>query len=646
MKSNDKVNNKIFDVSIDHNSYKVSIYGKSKGNEGTIVFPVFHYQGDNQYIDLIDQLVSHQYRVITINLLNKGDKVLFFNYYFSVFKQFLTLLRNKEIILDKDEVTLLGFGVTANLVSYMNVDQVKVNRIILLSPINRYKGEYQINREIANFKTPTYIFYGQMDSLTNIDTRYSIFAKGKNNPKVKFTCYPCTGHFLYYDPSTSLELEKMYRNNDTDLLVGEDRKTKAVLLPAGNKLNELFFNHLFAILKDKPMPKRICLLTDCCPLFVNGVEMVVELLQKELAELGYETYIAALWEKNTDLSQIPNNFYIPISAHYAHIIPRHKDLMMLSNFNFARNARMLAMFGFNYLHLHTEYSMSTTALELAKITNIKMPYTYHTLWKLYYEHHYGKLVGEISYKAVKSLLFNKLYEECPVITVPSRKSYLILKNESRVDKDIRIMPSPINKDKFVFTADDRKNVETLRRTLHLKDKKVIGYVGRVSTEKNILETINYVAKIQNEIPNLVFVIVGVGDAVESLKKHVKKLKIEDKVVFIGQINNRDLKYYYRLFDAFVTASTFETQGLTYFEAAMCGTVIIAKEDEAIEGIFKDGVNAYVYKDFYQWTERIDKALYGDNKAIISAAKDVVKNYSQEKWAKNMVALYQELNPTK
>ena len=109
------------------------------------------------------------------------------------------------------------------------------------------------------------------------------------------------------------------------------------------------------------------------------------------------------------------------------------------------------------------------------------------------------------------------------------------------------------------------------------------------------------------------------------------------------VPNKQLKLYYRLFDAFVTASNFETQGLTYFEAAASGTVIVAREDEAIQNIFFDKVNAYIYKDFLGWTERIEKALYGNNKDIIKAAKKTLRDNSQEKWAKEMVKIYQEIN---
>ena len=136
---------------------------------------------------------------------------------------------------------------------------------------------------------------------------------------------------------------------------------------------------------------------------------------------------------------------------------------------------------------------------------------------------------------------------------------------------------------------------------------------------------------------------GVGDAVRALQKYAKKLKVEDHIIYVGQVLNNELKHYYPLFDVFVTASNFETQGLTYFEAATMGTLIVAKKDKAIEGVFEDGINAYIYEDLYQWVERIEKALFSDNKNVIEAAKQTMKKYSQDKWAKQIEKIYIELN---
>ena len=362
------------------------------------------------------------------------------------------------------------------------------------------------------------------------------------------------------------------------------------------------------------------------------------LLKEELNKLGYETYIVSLWKKGVDFNLLPDNHHIPVLASYAKLVKGHKDLWLLKTFHTKERAKELAMFGF-------EYTMSTIAIELSKITGIKMPYTYHTLWKMYYQNKFGSLLGDITFSTGKSFFFNHIYKECPIITVPSVKSYEYLKNEKHI-KDVRIIPSPVKIERFALSREDRSQVNALRVKYNLKGKKVLGYVGRVSTEKNITETIYNISRIIGEIPNIVFMIVGVGDALSILQKYAKKLGVDDNIIYVGQVPNDELKYYYPLFDVFVTASNFETQGMTYFEAAASGTLILAKKDKAIEGLFEDGVSAYVYENIYQWAEKLEKALFKDNKKIIDAAKAVVKKYTLQKWAKQIEKIYFELNGDK
>ena len=630
---------------VDHNPYDISFYNSRARNGQVIIFPIFHFEGFRQYYDLLAPIIKNGYSLIVVNLLTKNDRVLFFNYYFKVFKQILDELVEEKFVEKEDNITLMGFGVVSYLVSNLNLySGLNIKKLILLSPVNQYRDEYQIANHIAEYNVPTFIHYGQNDEITNIENRVKIFEKGHRNPLVHFSSYPVCGHYIYYKDILSIRLENTYHRNGYDGLIGESNKYRTSALPVKAIYNDRFFEHLYNELDDIPNKKRIALLTDVFPLFVNGVAMVVELLQKELIKLGYEVYIVALWNKDSSYNLLPNDTYIPIEASYASFLKGYKELEMLKTLNFTRNAKALALFGFDYLHLHTEYSMSKIALKLSKITGVKVLYTYHTLWNLYYEHKFGKLIGDITYKAAKGILFNDVYKECNIITVPSRKSYEILNKDVKGNKDVRIIPSSINADRFKMSKDDLKTVKELKKKYHLEGKKILGYVGRVSMEKNIFETLDFISKIKHEIPNLIFLIVGVGDAIEPLKKEIKRLNIEENVIFVGEIDNSELKYYYSLFDVFVTASNFETQGLTYFEAASCGTLILAKQDKAIEGIFSDGYNAYIYTNFYDWTQKLEKALFSSSKELVSNAKKTIAQYSSDKWAKTILDIYKELNP--
>ncbi len=634
-------------VEFDHNPYEIRLYNfnTSKAKQ-VVVFPIIHYEGFRQYYDLLAPVINKGYKVVVINLLTKNDRVLFLGYYFQIFSRIVHELYRLKVLLKEHEITLMGFGLGAYIVGYNQIHKlVDCKKLILISPINRYHDEFLLNRFIDQVSVPTFIHYGQSDSLSDEDVKYRMFERAKNNALVHFSCYPICGHYLYYKDILSMRLEKAYRNEYYDLYIGDDNKFRTSALPERVVLNELFFTHLFNELDDIPNKKRICLLTDVFPLFVNGVNIVVDLLKKELISRGYEVYTAALWNNKTSYKKLPDDYYIPIKANYAYLLRGHRELEMFETFNFTKQAKALTVFGFDYLHLHTEYTMGQIALRLSKYTGIKLLYTYHTLWNLYYQHKFGKLIGDITFKAAKRLLFTHVYKNCEIITVPSKKTYDVLKDEANMS-NIRIIPSAINLERFKFVDGDKKIVEELKDKYNLRNRKVLGYVGRVSLEKNIVETLEYISRIKDKIPNITFVIIGVGDALNPLKKAVEKHQLQDSVIFIGEVENAKLKYYYALFDVFVTASNFETQGLTYFEAAASETLILAKADRAIEDVFIDGENAYIYQTYEDWAERLNKALFGKNDIIIKNARKLMDQYASDKWSEKILAIYKELNPNK
>lgn len=83
------------------------------------------------------------------------------------------------------------------------------------------------------------------------------------------------------------------------------------------------------------------------------------------------------------------------------------------------------------------------------------------------------------------------------------------------------------------------------------------------------------------------VIVGHGPYAENLKELVKELELTDKVVFTGPVENEKTAYYYKAADFFISASTSETQGLTYLEAMAAGTRVLAAKNPYLSELIND-----------------------------------------------------------
>ena len=87
-----------------------------------------------------------------------------------------------------------------------------------------------------------------------------------------------------------------------------------------------------------------------------------------------------------------------------------------------------------------------------------------------------------------------------------------------------------------------------------------------------------------------------------------KLGIMNQVIFTGMIDPSEVQDYYQLGDVFVCASTSETQGLTYIEAAANGLPLLCRKDPCLEGVVFDGINGYEYTASREFSEKMNRIL--------------------------------------
>ena len=119
------------------------------------------------------------------------------------------------------------------------------------------------------------------------------------------------------------------------------------------------------------------------------------------------------------------------------------------------------------------------------------------------------------------------------------KGKLRLKN-----KPFAIIPSGIDID--FFRSKPQQNIRSLYN-ISVNDI-VIGHVGAVSSLRHLNEVIRAFADIPNKAQGYKFIIVGSGDDKEKLENLVMELKIEDKVIFTGQVNQESVRDYLHAFD--------------------------------------------------------------------------------------------------
>lgn len=130
---------------------------------------------------------------------------------------------------------------------------------------------------------------------------------------------------------------------------------------------------------------------------------------------------------------------------------------------------------------------------------------------------------------------------------------------------VKILKNGLDVSLFKF---DKVYRDDIREELNLKDRFVIGHVGRFFEQKNhdfLIEIFNEYHKINN---NGCLVLVGVGELELKIKEKVKKLGLEECVKFLGLRN--DVSKLLNSFDVFLFPSLFEGMPNTVIEAQCNG----------------------------------------------------------------------------
>ena len=140
------------------------------------------------------------------------------------------------------------------------------------------------------------------------------------------------------------------------------------------------------------------------------------------------------------------------------------------------------------------------------------------------------------------------------------------------DKPFQVLKNAIDSQNFIADADTRNEI---RKELGLKDKFVVGHVGRLHPQKNHNFLIDVFAEIKKKKSDAELILVGTGPLEEKVKSKVAEKGLSDCVHFLG--NRKDMHRIYQAMDVFVFPSLFEGLGIVAIEAQAAGIPTVCSE---------------------------------------------------------------------
>lgn len=199
-----------------------------------------------------------------------------------------------------------------------------------------------------------------------------------------------------------------------------------------------------------------------------------------------------------------------------------------------------------------------------------------------------------------------------------------------------IFNNGVDVDKFKFNQQIRDSV---RLSLGLQDKLVIGHIGRFCEQKNhdlLIHIFCHVLDYQN---NAVLMLIGEGELLDQIKQKVNKYNIKDKVLFLGK--QKDTSKFYQAMDVFCLPSRYEGLPVVGVEAQCSGLPCLFSSYVSKESKILDTTKFLSYDDSSNyWAINLIKLARNSR---VDTSKEVKQaNFDMFENAKKLESFYIDL----
>jgi len=321
---------------------------------------------------------------------------------------------------------------------------------------------------------------------------------------------------------------------------------------------------------------RIAIVTDTYLPQINGVVTAEQLLRRELERLGHEVFVLAPSYGGRETPE--RNVYRCWSVPFPTRMTRENRLSLRAPVGSRFDWRGA---GVDLIHSQVEATMGSHALYWARRHRLPHVHTYHTLWSKYV--HYAGIAAPLFALWVRRRT-HLFCNQCERVIAPSaalRDHICALGVTVPVDviptgTDIQVPRSP-------------RPHSQVRAELGIPARRrVLGFVGRISAEKNVTLLIDALRSLLARGVDAHLVMVGDGPGRAEVEARIQTLRLRDRVTFTGYVPRERTFDYYALADVFVFSSLTETQGIVLLEAMSVGTPVVAYSAMGVAELMADG----------------------------------------------------------
>ena len=382
---------------------------------------------------------------------------------------------------------------------------------------------------------------------------------------------------------------------------------------------------------------RIGIFTETYTPYISGLVTSEIMLKKGLEKLGHEVYVVTAnlesfhyeYDEEERVLKVPG---IPTGIYDSRLTAVYP----------LKAVNKIKSWNLDIIHSQTEFAIGTFARILAYQLDIPLVHTYHTMYEDYIHYITKGYFDKSSKKIVEYLTLFYCDKTATELIVPTKKTYDLFKEKYQVDRNIYIIPTGIELERFYTENIDKKKLASIKRKEKItKDDFIAIFIGRLAQEKNVVFLLDVMKDLVPSLPKLKLLIVGDGPDYDLYKEIIEKDHLENNVIMTGKVAWEEVPYYYHLSDIFLTASHTETQGLTVIEAMASSVVPICIDDESFKNTIIDGLNGRIFNNEKECKEIITE-LYNDNeltKKLSNQARINSDRFSAKYFAESVLDVY-------
>lgn len=198
---------------------------------------------------------------------------------------------------------------------------------------------------------------------------------------------------------------------------------------------------------------------------------------------------------------------------------------------------------------------------------------------------------------------------------------------------------------YITNVDSEEIEKVMKKYSIPKDKKILGFIGRLDEQKGIIPFIKELSKHKDKFNDSVILLVGNGSQEEEIKNLIKELKLEELFILTGF--QERVNIFYPIIDVFFLPSLYEGLPMVLLEAMAFKKTVISMDVGSISEVINSGYSGELvengnYLGFIYKLNSLKNELNKSSLLGINAFSYINKNYDINNYVNKLIDVYDNL----